>query len=158
MASTSAAGVLAAGHAWADAPPVREDYVLHCSACHGPNGEGAGTVTPSLRQTGRIASLPGGRDYLMRVPGAAQSPLDDARLARLLGWVVEELGGASPPNEFPTSFTAEEVGRARRRPLRDPGAARRALFEAQVEPGRAEAVVEPGRAEAQVEPGRADGR
>ena len=106
-------------------PPVREDYVLHCSACHGPTGTGVDGVVPGLDAVGDILSRPGGRDYLMRVPGAAQAPLDDARLARLLGWIVEHFGGvAAEP-----AFTAAEVGLARRAPLRDPATARRALFD-----------------------------
>jgi len=106
-------------------PPVREDYVLHCSACHGPNGKGVSGVVPGLDAVGDIISRPGGRDYLMRVPGAAQAPLDDARLARLLGWVVEQFGRVTAE----PAFTAAEVGVARRTPLRDPAAARRALFD-----------------------------
>ena len=108
----------------AETPPVEEDYVLHCSACHGVDGRGARDVVPGLGAVGEIALRPGGRDYLMRVPGAAQAPVDDARLARLLGWVVAEFGGVvlDPP------LTADEVGRARRAPLRDPAAARRALL------------------------------
>jgi mono/diheme cytochrome c family protein len=103
--------------------PVREDYLLHCSACHGPEGTGTPGVTPSLAETGELARRPGGREYLVRVPGVAQAPLSDARLARLLNWTVERYGGrpAEPP------FTAEEVAHLRQRPLRDPAAARRAL-------------------------------
>jgi len=117
---------LLAGPAFADGPPVEEDYVLNCSACHGPSGHGAGENVPSLYEVGEIALRPGGRDYLMRVPGAAQAPLDDARLARLLNWAVAEFGGVvlEPP------LGEIEVGKARLRPLRDPGAARRALWPA----------------------------
>lgn len=101
-------------------PPVEEDYTLHCSACHGPAGAGVRDRVPSLFATGELAARPGGRDYLMRVPGAAQSPLDDARLARLLNWVVLHFGGVetTPP------ITADGVGEARQKPLRDPAAAR----------------------------------
>jgi mono/diheme cytochrome c family protein len=110
----------AAPAARADTPPVEEDYTLHCSACHGPAGAGVPGRVPSLFETGELALRSGGRDYLMRVPGAAQSPLDDARLARLLEWVVERFGGVvvAPP------FGAVEVGAARRAPLRDPAPVR----------------------------------
>jgi hypothetical protein len=56
----------------------------------------------------------------MRVPGVAQAPLDDARLARLLDWVVSEFANARPE-----PFAPEDVARLRRSPLRDPEAARR---------------------------------
>ena len=80
---------------------------------------------PSLAETGELAALPGGREYLMRVPGAAQAPLSDERLARLIGWVVEQFGGGriEPP------LLAEEVGAARREPFRDPAKARSKLFD-----------------------------
>jgi len=101
-------------------PPVDEDYVLNCSACHGADGAGVPGRVPSLFETGELALRPGGRDYLMRVPGAAQAPVSDARLARLLGWVVERFGGVA----VEPAFTAEEVGAARRVPLRDPAPVR----------------------------------
>ena len=105
-------------------PPVTEDYVLHCSACHGPDGVGVPDRVPSLMATGELALQPGGREYLMRVPGAAQAPLSDERLARLLEWAVERFGGVriEPP------LSAEEVGLARRTPFRDPARARAAVM------------------------------
>jgi mono/diheme cytochrome c family protein len=111
-------GVAAA--AWAEPPAVEEDYVLQCSACHGADGRGVAERVPSLEHTGLLAQRPGGRAYLMRVPGAAQAPISDERLARLLTWVVARYGGVvlDPP------FDAVEVGRARKRPLRDPAAER----------------------------------
>lgn len=105
----------------ADAPPTgtpqaEEDYTLNCSACHGADGAGVPGRVPSLFETGELVLRPGGREYLMRVPGAAQAPIVDARLARLLGWVVERFGGVA----VEPAFTAEEVGAARRAPLRNP--------------------------------------
>lgn len=106
-------------------PPVEEDYVLHCSACHGADGEGVPGRVPGLGEVAELARLPGGRDYIMRVPGAAQAPLDDARLARLLGWVVKRFGG----DETAAAFSPAEVGEARRTPWRDPARARAAVLE-----------------------------
>jgi len=104
-------------------PGPRDDYVLHCSGCHGPTGRGVPGTTPSLRALGPLGDAPGGRAYLARVPGVAQAPLDDARLARLLNWVLAELSGApaAPP------YDAAEIGALRREPLRDTRAARAAL-------------------------------
>ena len=47
----------------------------------------------SLRATGlgSLLATPAGRAYLVRVPGVAQAPLDDERLAALLNWVSREL-------------------------------------------------------------------
>ena len=118
----AAAGLLAAAAAAAE-PGAEEDYVLHCSGCHRLDGSGAPGVAPGLRGVGWLLAAPGGRAYLARVPGVAQAPLDDARLARLLNFVLRELAAspALPP------YTADEVGRLRREPLRDTRAARARL-------------------------------
>lgn len=108
-----------AGAATAD---ERFDYVLHCAGCHKLDGSGS-AVVPALDEIGRLVALPGGREYIGRVPGVAQAPLDSDRLAALLNWLVTEHGGAAPP------YDAMEIEALRRRPLRDPLAARAALIE-----------------------------
>jgi mono/diheme cytochrome c family protein len=108
----------------------RVDYVLQCRGCHGPDGSGAPGAAPSFRgQLGRFLAVPGGRAYLVRVPGAAQSELDDARTAALLNWLLHEFS----PDEIPPDFTpygADEVARERRNPLIDVQATRRELLQA----------------------------
>jgi len=114
------------------APPAaarspRVDYMLECQGCHLPDGRGRPDVVPSLRGVGRFLRVPGGRAYLVQVPGSAQAPLDDAALAAVLTWMVREFG---PPEvaERMQSYTAEEVGRLRARPLLDVVPARRELL------------------------------
>lgn len=112
----------------AAAPPEtfersEEDYVLHCSGCHRLDGSGTPGVIPSLHNLGRLLATRDGRDYLARVPGVAQAPLDDSRLSVLLNWVLLEFSGTAP---IPP-YTAAEVATLRREPLRDPGAARAGL-------------------------------
>ncbi len=110
------------------------DYVLHCEGCHLVDGAGLpGAVPPLTGSVARIARLPGGREYLVRVPGVAQAALSDAALAALLDWVVVRFAeGAVPPGFAP--YTEEEVARWRRRPLTDVAAARSALFAGASEP------------------------
>ncbi|MGH0028835.1 MAG: c-type cytochrome [Myxococcota bacterium] len=115
----------AAQPALAGTPPVEEDYWLQCAACHGADGGGTPGVTPSLREVGPLLAAPGGRAYLARVPGVAQAPLSDARLARLLNWVLEHQAGAPPR----PPYSAAEIGALRSDPLRDTRSAREALFE-----------------------------
>jgi len=103
--------------------PVSEDYALNCSACHGLDGAGTPGVTPTLHGLGPLLAATGGRAYLARVPGVAQAPLSDARLARLLNWVLERYSDAAP--EPP--YSADEIGRLRSAPLRDTRSAREAL-------------------------------
>ena len=114
---------------WPPRPPrpsrrPEEDYVLECSGCHRLDGSGApGVVPPLCASSAPLLATPGGRAYLVRVPGVAQAPLDDERLARLLNFVLRELAAspALPP------YGPEEVGRLRRSPLRDPRAERARL-------------------------------
>lgn len=109
--------------AGASGAPVEEDYTLHCSACHGADGRGTPGVTPTLIGVGALLDAPGGRAYLGRVPGVAQAPLSDARLARLLNWVLARYSGAPPD----PPYTPAEMRALRRRPLRDTRAARAGL-------------------------------
>ena len=58
-----------------------------------------GRARPAARRTCAAASaasslVPGGREYLMRVPGTSQSELDDAQTAALLNWMVREFSPA----------------------------------------------------------------
>ena len=108
-----------AATAAADGADAPEDYALHCSACHGLDGTGLGFV-PTLHGLQPLLAAPGGRAYLARVPGVAQAPLSDERLARLLNWVLVRFSDTwvEPP------YATAEVGRLRASPLRDPAASR----------------------------------
>ena len=106
------------------------DYVMHCRGCHGPEGQGAPGGAPDLRGTvGRFLQVPGGREYLMRVPGTSQSELDDGRTAALLNWMVREFGPADVAANF-APFTGAEVTAHRRPALMDVGTTRAALLAA----------------------------
>ena len=106
------------------------DYMLHCRGCHGPNGEGAPGAAPVMRgQVGKFLSAPGGREYLIRVPGTAQSELDDARTAALLNWILRQFSPDELPPDF-TPYSAAEVTRHRHPPLTDVVAVRRELMRA----------------------------
>lgn len=106
------------------------DYMLHCRGCHGPAGAGAPGAAPSFRgQLGKFLWVPGGREYLIRVPGTAQSELNDARTAALLNWILHEFSPAELPADF-VPYSEAEVRRVRRPPLTDVAATRRALIRA----------------------------
>ncbi len=98
----------------------RTAYWLHCAGCHLLDGSSAPPEVPTLiDEPGRIAGLPGGREYLMRIPGVAQAGLGDAKLAEVLNFMLEEFSAGTIPAGF-EPFTAEEVGRARTQVLIDP--------------------------------------
>ena len=70
---------------------------------------------------------PGGRDYVVRVPGVLQSRLDDAELAAVLNYILTEFNAATLPAGF-RPYTAREVAAARKAILADPHKYRRELF------------------------------
>jgi hypothetical protein len=106
---------LAAGAAQGYEPHV--NYQLHCMGCHLADGSGAAGRVPTMRRTlVAFSAVPAGREFLVRVPGAAQSPLSDAELATLLNWMTRALSDQPVPAGF-VDYTAEEVGRVRHRPL-----------------------------------------
>jgi hypothetical protein len=105
-----------------DSPQV--DYMLRCQGCHVGDGSGYPGKVPDLRVS--MPALLGsveGREFLLRVPGASLSVLDNAQLARVYNWMVAEfLPGGAPTGFVP--FDAAEVKRARTRPLADVQAVR----------------------------------
>jgi mono/diheme cytochrome c family protein len=122
-AVTLAVLVFAASTAQADSYE-EHDYILNCSGCHRMDGAGS-NVVPSLLDMKALANNPGAREYWIRVPGAAQAPLTNERLAALMNWLLKKFTGEAPQ----PPYTAREVGALRARPLRDPIAARREVAE-----------------------------
>lgn len=101
-------------------------YQLHCSGCHGPDGSGMPPQIPNLRESlPRLLTSAEGRDYMLRVPGVARATVPEQDLARILNWLGSELTPAGTPV---TSFTVENIRRARQNPLSDPFTVRRQLL------------------------------
>jgi len=129
-AAAAMALVAALGGAPAHAGPMRGprlDYVLQCMGCHREDGRGASGRVPSLvDEPGRLLRVPGGRAYLVRVPGVANAPLDDAAVAALLNWMLATFSAGTLPPDF-APYTAAEVTALRATRLADAGAVRRAL-------------------------------
>jgi len=93
------------------------NYQVYCMGCHLADGSGAADRVPSMRRTlVKFSALPEGREFLVRVPGAAQAPLSDADLAILMNWMVRNLSELPVPADF-VEYTAAEVGRVRHQPL-----------------------------------------
>lgn len=124
-----AAILLAAVPSGRAAADPEADYLLHCRGCHGPDGAGAPGGVPAFGgQLGKFLSVPGGREFLVRVPGSAQAPLDDARLATLLTWMLRTFSANDLPPGF-AGYTGAEVARVRR-PLTDVSGTRSRLIDA----------------------------
>lgn len=106
---------------------VRSIYVLHCAGCHGMNGQGTYSAkVPDLQRMGHFLRLPGGRDFLIRVPGVMGSGLSDAQVADVINWLLGGLASdGSPVDQAP--YTADDIRVARLTPLGDVMAERRRL-------------------------------
>lgn len=116
MPLLSAAAALALALAGAADASPGQDYMLYCMGCHGSEARGVPGKIPALAGSlARFMRTPEGRDYVLRVPGAANSALSDAQLAAVLNWLAMRYPAAQQPE--PAPFTAEEVAHARRTPL-----------------------------------------
>ncbi|MCZ4344249.1 cytochrome C [Sphingomonadaceae bacterium G21617-S1] len=105
---------------------AHEDYILKCQGCHRPDGSGDDYSNPPMNGVvARFLAVPGGREFLAQVPGVSTVNLDDARLANLVNWTLYRFDAEHIPADF-RPYTAEEIGRLRRHPLRLERAATRA--------------------------------
>jgi mono/diheme cytochrome c family protein len=106
------------------------DYALNCQGCHRADGAGTPGGVPALAgSVGRFLRVPGGREFLVQVPGVAQAPLDDDALAAVLNWLLERFDHDNLPRAF-APYTATEVGALRAHPLTNVDCVRRELLEA----------------------------
>jgi mono/diheme cytochrome c family protein len=119
----------------ANAPSVspthsaRALYVLHCAGCHGLDGSGSASArVPDMRQLGQFLRVPGGREFLIQVPGVMGSGLNDEQVAQVTNWVLSSIANASmvPHHQ---AFNAAEVSQARRNPLVNVAATRAVLVQ-----------------------------
>ncbi len=95
-----------------------QHWTLNCQGCHRPDGSGSAGTAPSLAGTvARFLSVPGGREYLGRVPGVATSPLSNADLSEVMNWMLWRFDKEHIPANF-QPFKADEIGRLRSAPLR----------------------------------------
>ena len=99
---------------------ARINYMLNCQGCHGPSGAGTadGTVPGLDGFMARFLSVPGGREFLVQVPGSANAALDDAALAEVLNWMLATFDPAHLPDDF-AGYAGQEVGALRASPLTD---------------------------------------
>ena len=119
MSRALAIACVLVGAAGASAYGPGVEYALNCQGCHRADGAGTpGSIPPLAGSVARFLAVPGGREYLVQVPGVAQAPLDDAALARVVNWMLDRFDAAHVPSGF-VPYAAEEVGRLRAKPLTD---------------------------------------
>lgn len=108
---------------------ARALYVLHCAGCHSLDGSGSASArVPDMRQLGQFLRIPGGREFLIQVPGVMGSGLNDEQVAQVTNWVLSSMASASIPLHH-RAFDAAEVSRARAIPLVDVAATRAVLVQ-----------------------------
>ena len=88
-------------------------YVLNCWGCHKPGGEGIPGTVPRLKDSvGDFLHVPGGREYLVEVPGVAGSALSNAEIAEVLNWMLFTFSKDQVPADF-KPYTEAEVAKYR---------------------------------------------
>ncbi len=92
----------------------RQNYIQFCAGCHQLDGSGSpGVGIPDMRaQLGYFLNSPGGRAFLVQVPGSANSPLSNAELALLLNWMLTTFSPAQIPASF-VPYSESEVRQLR---------------------------------------------
>jgi hypothetical protein len=106
------------------------NYQLRCMGCHLADGSGQPGRVPSIRRSLVLFSTSrAGRDYVVRVPGVAQSPLSDEDTAALLNWMARNLSDLEIPASF-LDYSAAEVHGLRDHPLVQVSALRARLMKA----------------------------
>jgi len=102
------------------------NYMTECQGCHLSDGSGQKGSVPSMKgELHRFLVVEGGREFLVQVPGSANSKLSDADLAALLNWLLPKMGGITANGFKP--YTAEEVALYRVQRLVDVTGTRAAL-------------------------------
>ena len=102
-------------------------YLLNCWGCHGSRGEGIHGTAPPLIGLGDFLKVSGGRAYIVEVPGVSMSSLNDAQIALVMNWVLQNLSKTDLHDFAP--YTADEIHRDRATRLSDLAKTRRGLLE-----------------------------
>lgn len=111
----------------ADGHSAKFNYLLRCSGCHDRDGTGLPRAgIPAL--PGYIDAFAGdddGRTYITHVPGVVATGLNDAEIAAVLNYVIDEWGDPSRIEPF----TEAEVTRRKAIPVSDVVAYRRQIVQ-----------------------------
>jgi len=123
-----ALALLVCAGAAAGSPEI--DYMLHCQGCHrADGGETPGSVPALDGMVARFLTVPGGRAFLVQVPGSAQSALAYGVVAANYNCIGARWGREGDPADAPP-YTEAEVARLRGVPLVEVDAVRADLVAA----------------------------
>jgi hypothetical protein len=111
---------------WAKDPETM--YMMECQGCHlADGGVGINSVPTLHNSVAKFPSVPGGREYLVQVPGVALSSLSDADTTSVLNWMLTKFGPVEWANRY-APYTVDEVADLRKNPLTEVGSKRANLI------------------------------
>lgn len=93
------------------------NYQMFCQGCHVADGSGHKSVPELKGFMHRFMASQKGREYLIRVPGAANSVLNNDQLADVMNWMLRSFGDYE--NQSWQPYEAGEVGEYRKQPLNE---------------------------------------
>ena len=98
---------------------ARQNYILNCQGCHLPDGSGSEGNVPKMNDfVGYFLHVPGGREFIVQVPGAAGAPISDQELADVMNWMLLNFSKNELPDPF-VPYDSEEIAKLRKEPLID---------------------------------------
>ena len=92
------------------------NYQMFCQGCHAIDGAGHKSVPQLKGFMHKFMASQQGREYLVRVPGSANSVMDNEQLSEFLNWMLREFSGPDAKADW-QPFQADEVVRYRKNPL-----------------------------------------
>lgn len=96
---------------------AKQNYMLNCQGCHLPDGSGSPGNVPKLNDfVGYFLHVPGGREFIAQVPGAANAPISNEELAGVMNWMLLNFSAKELPTPF-KPYSADEIGELRKAPL-----------------------------------------
>jgi|GEM_PF-1191220 len=100
---------------WAKDPATM--YMMECQGCHLSDGGGGLSSIPTLHNhVAKFLGVPGGREYLVQVPGVALSSLSDQDTTAVLNWMLTKFGPVEWTRQY-APYTVAEVASLRKTPL-----------------------------------------
>jgi len=96
-----------------DSGKAQRQYMINCQGCHLADGSGLQGSVPSMKDfVGNFLGVKGGREFLVQVPGSANSSLSDKDLANLLNWILATMSTKQLDDKF-EPYTELEVSTLR---------------------------------------------
>lgn len=94
------------------------NYQMFCQGCHSADGSGHKSVPELKGFIHKFMATQQGREYLIRVPGAANAALDDEQLTEVMNWMLRNFGNSSEGAVW-RPYEVSEVTEYRKNPLNE---------------------------------------